>query len=105
LYEYYAGDADVDGSEIYGKGDWIQNNLGWMQDLGGRSIFNFNALYTPIYQDNYTVDFAYSPKFDWNVNGPWVSKNFTYGSPNVMQMTQPIKPSTNSPVKKLIIRH
>ena len=105
LYEYYAGDADVDGSEIYGKGDWIQNNLGWMQDLGGRSIFNFNALYTPIYQDNYTVDFAYSPKFDWNVNGPWVSKNFTYGSPNVLQMAQPIKPSTNSAVKKLIIHH
>ena len=91
LNEYYSGGADDDNCEIYGKGDWIQNNLWWMQKLGSQSVFNYTSLYSPMYQDNYTIDFAYSPKFDWNANGPWVSLNFTYGNPTIIRINNSLK--------------
>ena len=108
LNEYYGGGADDDGCEIYGKGDWIANNLGWMQNLGSRSIFNYTSLYSQIYQDNYTIDFAYSPKFNWDTSSPWVSKNFTYGHPNIIHVGTPLKstaPSSSPSSGKRIIRH
>ena len=105
LSEYYSGGADEDGCVIYGKGDWIEANLGWMQDLGGRSISDYTVLYTPVYEDNYMVDFAYSPKFDWNGNAPWISKNFTYGHPSVIQVAPQIKGTTKSSGSKRIIHH
>jgi hypothetical protein len=105
LSEYYTGGADDDGCEIYGKGDWIQNNFGWIQGLGSRSIFNYTGLYTTMYEDTYTVDFAYSPKFDWNANGPWIAKNFTYGHPSVIQAAPAIQaPAKSSATKRMIIR-
>lgn len=106
LNEYYGGGAEDDNCEIYGKGDWIQNNLWWMQKLGSQSVVNYTSLYSPMYQDYYTIDFAYSPKFDWDSNGPWISKNFTYGNPAMIRINNSVKsvsPSKSGPIR--VIRH
>ncbi len=105
LSEYYSGGADDDGCEIYGKGDWIQNNFGWLQNLGSQNIFSYTALYSAVYQDTYTLDFAYSPKFDWNANAPWVQKNFTYGHPAMIRVSTPIAAPSSTPRRSRIIRH
>ncbi len=97
--EYNAGYGDDEGTEIYRTGDWVPNNLGWLSTLSS-ALWNLGSAYTPMYQDNYTIDFSYSPK-----SGAWISKNFTYGHPNMMQAPAPIKSSTKSGRGGRVIRH
>jgi hypothetical protein len=103
LSEYYRGGENDADCEIYGEGDWIRSNLSWLQALGTSSWANYTLLYKAVDAGTYTLDFAYSPKFNWTSNDPWVSKDFTYGQTKALQMPGLVKPvlPASSGVKKI----
>jgi hypothetical protein len=76
---YSRGDCDDDGTQLYGKADWVKQNSDWLQDFTSLDINGAAKAYVPLYQGAYKVNFIYGPKFTWTASGPWIQKDLWYG--------------------------
>ena len=76
---YSRGDCDDDGTQLYGKAGWVEQNSDWLQYFTSMDINGAAKAYVPMYQGAYKVNFIYGPKFSWAQSGPWIKKDLWYG--------------------------
>ena len=76
---YSRGDCDDDGTQLYGKADWVEQNSDWLQYFTSLDINGAAKAYVPMYQGAYKINFIYGPKFSWAQSGPWIKKDLWYG--------------------------
>ena len=79
LWEYTNGETEVDGSDLYGKDGWMNQNGGWLQTLCAGDLNAYAAKYQGMTGGTYVLSFIYGPKMSWDGKGPWIKKNFTFG--------------------------
>jgi hypothetical protein len=94
---YARGDCDDSGARLYGKQEWIQQNLGWLQAFSALDLNSAVSAYVPMYKGSYKVNFIYGPKFTWDSGGPWTSKDISYGQSAVKEnLTTAVKSSAST---------
>ncbi len=87
--EYSMGESDDDESELYGKGDWVAANMGWLQNVLAGDLNDYVAKYKGIQSGYYTLSFIYGPKMSFDGKGPWISRSFTVGNPRNLILQTP----------------
>jgi len=85
---YARGDCDDPNSNLYGLQDWIDQNSSWINHFSSIDLSSVDGSETPMYQDGYTLNFIFGPKFTWVPSGPWIKKTFWYGQTPVQKMLQ-----------------
>jgi hypothetical protein len=84
LWEYANGGNEDDGSDLYGKGNWVSASQGWLQAACAGSLDDYAAKYPGIQSGSYAIAFVYGPKLSFDGKGPWIKKSFTYGKSGSM---------------------